>query len=57
MADRVFEVLDHTGFLTLVDPDAYEGFIGEAWTLEQLIQRIREQMSLRRALVWATAGT
>ncbi|HEX5717795.1 MAG TPA: hypothetical protein VF179_16675 [Thermoanaerobaculia bacterium] len=51
-----FEVTDDSGFLAIVDPDAYEGFVGEDWEHEQLLERFRSQMAARRLLIWGTGS-
>jgi hypothetical protein len=49
-----FDVTDDSGFLALVDPDAYAGFVDESWELEQLFERFVAQMRSRRLLIWGT---
>jgi hypothetical protein len=49
-----FEVPDDAGFLGLLDPDAYEGFVGSDWTMQQLVARLRHQLRDRRLLLWGT---
>jgi hypothetical protein len=49
-----FEVSDDSGFLALVDPDAYEGFVDPEWTLESLLAQFRAAMSQRSLLIWGT---
>lgn len=48
------QVTDDSGFLALVDPDAYEGFVGADWGSSDLLHRFREQMAARRLLIWGT---
>jgi hypothetical protein len=48
------QVTDDSGFLALVDPDAYSGFVGADWSLEEVLARFREQMAARRLLIWGT---
>jgi len=48
------EVPDDDGFLGLLDPDAYDGFVGRDWTIAQLVARLRHQMRDRRLLLWGT---
>jgi hypothetical protein len=45
VSSRCFEVTDDSGFLALVDPQAYEGFVDEDWELEELIDRFRREMA------------
>jgi hypothetical protein len=49
-----YEVPDDDGFLGLVDPDSYVGFVERDWTLEHLVARLRAQMQQRRLLLWGT---
>lgn len=48
------EISDDTGFLGLIDPASYQTFIDENWTYEQIIEHFKEQMQLRRLLIWET---
>lgn len=48
------QVTDDSGFLALVDPDAYAGFVAEDWALDDLVAHFREQMASRRLLIWGT---
>jgi hypothetical protein len=50
----MLDVTDDSGYLALVDPDAYQSFIGVDWTLEDVVRRFLEQMAQRRLLIWAT---
>ena len=47
MSDMNFELrarVDEDGFVALVCPDTYQGFVNEDWTLEQVLSRFVEQM-------------
>ena len=50
----ILEVTDDSGFLALVDPDAYESFVAEDWSLEQLIEHFKGEMAQGRLLIWGT---
>ncbi|HVE78249.1 MAG TPA: hypothetical protein VNA89_05290 [Gemmatimonadaceae bacterium] len=50
----LYEVTDDSGFLGLLDPDAYVGFVGADWTLPRLLAHLRTQMRERRLLLWGT---
>jgi len=52
----LIEVTDDSGFLALLDPDAYAGFVAEDWEYDQLVAHFVEQMRLRRLLIWATGA-
>ncbi len=52
--ERTYEVADDSGFHALVDPKAYDAFVGEDWTLSQLLEHFRAQMAARRLLIWGT---
>jgi len=47
-----FEIIDDSGVLGLVDVSAYEGFVDEEWSYEQLFDHFNTQMELHRILVW-----
>ena len=54
MTSKLFEVTDDSGFLAILDPDAYEGFVGPDWELDQLLAKLKDQMAAQRLLVWGT---
>jgi hypothetical protein len=54
MDSHHFAVNDDSGFLALVDPDAYRGFVDENWERAQLLERFEEQTRLGRLLIWET---
>ncbi len=47
-------VTDDSGFMALVDPDAYRSFVREDWTFELLRQRFTSEMNERHGLIWGT---
>jgi hypothetical protein len=50
---KLYEVADDDGFLGLLDPDAYAGFVG-VWTVDTLLAQLQTQMRERRLLLWGT---
>ena len=48
------QVTDDSGFLALVDPDAYSGFVAEDWALDDIRARFRREMAARHLLIWGT---
>jgi hypothetical protein len=46
-------IADDSGFLALVDPDSYEGFLGD-WDYDSIMVRFREAMASRSLLLWHT---
>ena len=44
-AEPISLEVDDDGFLCVVAPDSYEGFVDEDWTLDQLLVRFVEQMN------------
>ena len=50
-----FTVTDDSGFLAIIDPDSYQGFVGEDWTYESLFGHFAHEMARRSLLVWATS--
>lgn len=49
-----FEVPDDSGFLALVDPDVYQGFVGSDWTYDSLFLYFRNAMMQQSLLLWGT---
>jgi hypothetical protein len=47
-------ITDDSGFLAIIDPDAYRGFVHSDWTLEMLYEHFKQQMNQRHLLIWAT---
>jgi hypothetical protein len=47
---------DDSGFLAIVDPAAYDGFVDKNWELEDLVRRFRREMQQRRLLLWGTGS-
>ena len=54
MEGRIYPIIDDSGFLAIVDPDAYETFVSEDWNFSQLEKHFRKQMAERRLLIWRT---
>lgn len=48
------QVTDDSGFLALIDPDEYSGFVAEDWALEDVVTRFHEEMAARHLLIWGT---
>jgi len=48
------ELTDDSGFLALIDPDAYSGFVGPDWQLNRLFEVFHEHMARRAMLLWGT---
>jgi hypothetical protein len=53
---RVLNVTDDSGFLAIVVPSAYEGFVSRNWKLDQLFQHFHSQMRRRALLIWGTGA-
>lgn len=51
---RTFRVTDDSGFLALIDSDAYESFVDTNWDFPLLITHFQEQMRQHRLLIWGT---
>jgi len=49
-----FKITDDSGFLAIIDPDAYQGFVDAAWTWQTIQEHFRREMRARRLLVWGT---
>ena len=54
MQNSNYNVIDDEGFLGVIDPAAYQGFVGEDATLERLMNRFRNQMLQNSLLIWGT---
>jgi hypothetical protein len=49
-----FKVTDDSGFLAIIDPDAYRGFVSSDWTWEMIQEHFRNEMHERHLLIWGT---
>lgn len=54
--EHVYNIIDDSEFLALIDPDAYRTFVAEDWTYAELIQHFTQEMQERRALIWRTGS-
>jgi hypothetical protein len=50
----MLEVTDDSGFLAVVVPATYEGFVAKDWKLDQLLRHFTAQMGRRSLLLWGT---
>jgi hypothetical protein len=50
-------VSDDSGFLAILDPAAYEGFVRVDWELEDVVRRFKREMQRRRLLLWGTGSS
>jgi hypothetical protein len=50
-----FTVTDDSGFLGIIDPDSFRGFVAEDWTDESLFDHFAQEMRRRSLLMWATS--
>ena len=53
-ATPTHKVTDDSGFLAIIDPDAYQGFVQKDWTLDLLKQRFAREMAEQHLLIWGT---
>src|SRR5215203_2009722 len=51
-----FEIPDDSGFLALIDPDAYESFVNKDWGFDELVAHFINQMQKQRLLIWGTGA-
>lgn len=49
-----FKITDDSGFLAIIDPDAYRGFVSADWTWETIQQHFIRAMRERQLLIWGT---
>jgi hypothetical protein len=50
-----FTIIDDTGLIALIDPDAYVPFVKEDWQFDELETRFLEQMAEKHMLIWETS--
>ena len=50
----LFKVTDDSGFLAIIDPDAYRGFVHADWTWDTIHEHFRREMRDRHLLIWGT---
>jgi hypothetical protein len=50
----LFKITDDSGFLAVVDPDAYDGFVGSDWTWDTLQDHFVREAREQHLLVWST---
>ena len=53
-ATPTHHVTDDSGFLAIIDPDAYRGFVHRDWTWEMMQDHFRREIRERHLLIWAT---
>ena len=51
-----FVIPDDSGIIAVVDANRYDAFIGENWSLDQILERFRKSMSERSLLIWSTGS-
>lgn len=56
MITTCLSVTDDSGFLAIIDPDAYSGFVSSDWELSDVLAKFLQQMALRTLLIWGTGG-
>ena len=49
-----FEVTDDSGFLAIIDPDAYRGFVSADWSWDTIQEHFKQEMHDRHLLIWGT---
>jgi len=49
-----FKITDDSGFLAIIDPDAYRGFVHADWTWITIQKHFRREMRERHMLIWGT---
>ena len=50
----LFKITDDSGYLALIDPDAYDGFVGSDWTWDGLQDHFVREAREQHLLVWST---
>ena len=53
-APMLFKITDDSGFLAVIDPDAYDGFVGSNWTWDTLQDHFAREAREQHLLVWST---
>lgn len=54
--NAILRISDDDGYLAVVDPDAYDAYIGPDWTFHELEQRVLREMREHHLLVWGSGG-
>jgi hypothetical protein len=49
-----FNISDDSGFLAIIDPDAYRGFLRADWTWEMIQEHFTREMREQHLLIWGT---
>jgi hypothetical protein len=49
-----FKVTDDSGFLAIIDPDTYRGFLQADWTWKTIEDHFRREMREGHLLIWGT---
>ncbi len=50
----LFKIPDDSGFLAIIDPDAYRGFVHADWTWDTIQEHFAREMRERHLLIWGT---
>jgi len=50
----LFKISDDSCFLALIDPDAYDGFVGTDWTWDTLQDHFAREAREQHLVVWST---
>jgi len=48
------KVTDDSGFLAIIDPDSYRGFVHADWTWDAIQEHFKREMLDRHLLIWGT---
>jgi hypothetical protein len=49
-----YEITDDSGFLAIIDPDAYRGFVHADWTSDMVQRHFLQEMREHHLLIWHT---
>lgn len=48
------EVFDESGFIGIVNSTLYQGFVGEDWELDEVLEKFRTQTNSGHCAIWST---
>jgi hypothetical protein len=50
-----FNILDDDGFISIVNIDKYQGFVGDDWQFDQLMEHFVNRMNQHEIIIWASS--
>jgi hypothetical protein len=50
----IYNIIDDSGLIALVNVDKYNSFVDNDWELDQLLKHFKEEMENKNLLIWGT---